>query len=327
MTSYAIVLCKKCRSKNARVVWAVSSRHLRREQQSAIQLLAERLWPQENREGTTVPSLVSSPVSSWRSQLKQEFSALQQHTPTGTSNLAETINEAVNLTRLLGVHTDVQLTVGAVDPEATVEIHPAVLGQMIFVAIERLASNGVTRDIVLRAAGQRPWLCITIQGRPASPEHLPTSDFIAETLSVHGGRVHIHYAAGWASIDLLLATNDKAIVLVVDDNFDLVHFYRRYVEGTAYEVVHASEGSQVWSLVRRRPPDLIVLDVMLPDMNGWHLLHELSHHPDTTHIPVVVCSVIDQVSLAQSLGAAAYLTKPVHRQAFIQALDQVRLPH
>ncbi|MCC6189306.1 MAG: response regulator, partial [Anaerolineales bacterium] len=136
-----------------------------------------------------------------------------------------------------------------------------------------------------------------------------------------------NYAAGWASIDLLLATKDKAVVLVVDDNFDLVHFYKRYVEGTGYEVIHASEGSQVWSLVKQRPPDLIVLDVMLPDINGWHLLHELHQHPATLQIPIVICSVIDQAALAHSLGAAAYLAKPVHRQAFIQTLDHVRLRH
>ena len=305
----------------------LSSRHLRREQQSAIHLLAERLWPQTNLAHVELAPSAEVTMTSWRSQLKQEFSALQQHTPADSSNLAEVINEAVKLTHILGVHANVKIVVGEVEAGATVDIHPAVLGQMIFIAIDKLAANGITREVVVSGARQRPWTRITVQSRPASPDYLPTSDFIAETLSVHGGRVLVNYATGWASIDLLLATKDKAVVLVVDDNFDLVHFYRRYVEGTGYEVVHASEGGQVWSMVKRRPPDLIVLDVMLPDINGWHLLHELHHHPDTEQIPVVICSVIDQATLAESLGAAAYLTKPVHRQAFIQTLDHVRLRH
>jgi CheY-like chemotaxis protein len=305
----------------------LSSRHLRREQQSAIHLLAERLWPQTNLADVELAPSAEVTMTSWRSQLKQEFSALQQHTPADSSNLAEVINEAVKLTHILGVHANVKIVVGEVEAGASVDIHPAVLGQMIFIAIDKLAGNGITREVVVSAARQRPWTRITVQSRPASPDYLPTSDFIAETLSVHGGRVLVNYAAGGASIDLLLATKDRAVVLVVDDNFDLVHFYRRYVEGTGYEVVHASEGGQVWSMVKRRPPDLIVLDVMLPDINGWHLLHELHHHPDTLQIPVVICSVIDQATLAESLGAAAYLSKPVHRQAFIQTLDHVRLRH
>jgi CheY-like chemotaxis protein len=306
---------------------ALSSRHLRREQQSAIHLLAERLWPQTVLVDVEPPAPPEGALTSWRSQLKQEFSALQQHTPSDSSNLGEVIHEVVKLTQILGVHAKVQITVGEVEAGTTVDIHPAVLGQMIFVAIDKLAGNDISREVVISASRQRPWTRITVQSRPASPNCLPTSDFIVETLSVHGGRVHINYAAGWASIDLLLATKDKAVVLVVDDNFDLVHFYKRYVEGTGYEVVHASEGAQVWSLVKRRPPDLIVLDVMLPDINGWHLLYELHQHPDTLQIPVVICSVIDQATLATSLGAAAYLTKPVHRQAFIQTLDHVRLHH
>ncbi|MCC6456951.1 MAG: response regulator [Caldilineaceae bacterium] len=302
----------------------LSSRHLRREQQSAIHLLAERLWPQGVNMGEMEPA-ADAPVSTWRSQLQQEFSALQQHTPSELSDLAKVIHDAVALHKVLGVHPQVQVRVGDLQEGATAAIHPAVLGQIVFVGIDRLASNGITREIVLSASSQRPWTRIAIESRPASPEFLPASDFIAETLSVHGGRVTTRYAAGWASIEVLLATREKSIVLVVDDNVDLVHFYKRYVEGTGYEVVHVSQGGEVWSAVARRTPDLIVLDVMLPDINGWQLLHELQQHPATAQIPVIVCSVINQEALAKTLGAAAYLAKPVHRQAFIQLLDQVRL--
>jgi CheY-like chemotaxis protein len=303
----------------------LSSRHLRREQQSAIHLLAERLWPQGANTEIQMSTPADAPVPSWRSQLQQEFSALQQHTPTDISDLVQVINEAVTLHNMLGVHPHVQVRIGDVEEGATVAIHPAVLGQIVFVALDKLASNGITREIVVSGTSQRPWTRIAIQARPASPEHLPTSDFVAETLAVHGGRAVINYAAGWTTINLLLATSEKSTVLVVDDNLDLVHFYKRYVEGTGYEIVHASQGSEVWRAVARRTPDLIVLDVMLPDINGWHLLHELHRRPATAQIPVIVCSVINQEALAQTLGAAACLTKPVHRQAFIQALDRVRL--
>jgi CheY-like chemotaxis protein len=230
---------------------------------------------------------------------------------------------------VLGVHPEVQVTVGAVHDETTdemtVAVHPAVLGQIVFIALDKLASNGITREIVVSDTSQPPWCRITLQSRPASPDSLPSDDFVAETVAAHGGRASIHYVAGWTTIDLILPTKEKSVVLVVDDNVDLVHFYRRYLEGTEYEIVHVSQGGDVWKAVARRRPDLIVLDLMLPDVNGWHLLHELLQHPATSQIPVIVCSVIEQETLAKKLGAAAYLAKPVHRQAFIQTLDRVRL--
>lgn len=302
----------------------LSLRHFRREQQSAIRLLAESLWPQEMDEDK-MPLVADPPASTWRAQLRQEFSALYQHRPTEISDLAKVIGEAVTLYGNLGVHPHVQVIMEDVEEGATVAIHPSVLSQIIFIAIEKLASNDITRQVVVSGASQQPWSRITIQSRPASPESLPSSDFITETVAVHGGRVAINYVEGWAKIDLLFASSEKSLVLVVDDNLDLAHFYKRYVEGTRYEIMHVSQGSEVWPAVATRRPDMIVLDVMLPDVNGWLLLSELQKHPATAQVPVIVCSVIDHAELAKTLGAAAYLAKPVHRQTFLQTLDQVRL--
>lgn len=308
----------------------LSSRHLRREQQQAIHLLAERLWPQgtglEATEIASRPVAASAdvPTSTWRAQFQQELSSLHQHVPAEFSRLADVIYESVTLYSTLEIHPHVHARVGEVADDATVAIHPMVLGQTIFLAIEKLASNGITREIVVSGLNHPFGGIITLQSRPASPDYLPNIDFIAETVAVHGGRVAVNYADGWATIELHLAMREKFHVLVIDDNLDLVHFYKRYVEGTSYEVDHVSQGGDVWAAVARRRPDLMVLDVMLPDINGWHLLHELRQNVATAQIPIVVCSVINQDTLAKTLGAAAYLAKPVHRQAFIQTLDSAR---
>jgi CheY-like chemotaxis protein len=76
-------------------------------------------------------------------------------------------------------------------------------------------------------------------------------------------------------------------------------------------------------MIEAIPPDVIVLDVMLPDVDGWNLLLDLHEHPATRSIPVIVCSVVREENLAMSLGAALYLSKPVSPRQFIRALDQV----
>ena len=115
----------------------------------------------------------------------------------------------------------------------------------------------------------------------------------------------------------------KIQVLVVDDNPDMVRFFQRATEGTHYWTMHLQQGKDLFDRVAVEPPDIIVLDVMLPDIDGWELLIRLHEDLETRAIPVIVCSVIREEELALSLGAAAYLPKPVRRRAFIQALDRV----
>ena len=77
-------------------------------------------------------------------------------------------------------------------------------------------------------------------------------------------------------------------------------------------------------MITQQPPDLIVLDVMLPDTDGWKLLIQLHEDPITRSIPVIICTVIREEELAYSLGAAHFLAKPVEPRQLVEALDQIR---
>jgi CheY-like chemotaxis protein len=60
--------------------------------------------------------------------------------------------------------------------------------------------------------------------------------------------------------------------------------------------------------------------VMMPGMDGWEVLQRLRNHPDTQHIPVIICSVFNDPELAYALGASSFLSKPVRREDIIKAL-------
>jgi CheY-like chemotaxis protein len=60
---------------------------------------------------------------------------------------------------------------------------------------------------------------------------------------------------------------------------------------------------------------------MMPKQDGWHVLQTLLNQPDTSRIPVIVCSVLKQKELALSLGATAFVEKPITEQALLSALD------
>ena len=69
-------------------------------------------------------------------------------------------------------------------------------------------------------------------------------------------------------------------------------------------------------------PQVIVVDVMLPGIEGWELLGRLRTHPKTRDVPIIVCTILPQEQLALSLGAAEFLRKPINREALLSALDR-----
>ncbi len=66
----------------------------------------------------------------------------------------------------------------------------------------------------------------------------------------------------------------------------------------------------------------IILDIMLPEKDGWQILQSYKSHPLTEHIPVLICSVLEMKDLAMSLGADGYLKKPPTRDEFLSTLSQ-----
>ena len=113
-------------------------------------------------------------------------------------------------------------------------------------------------------------------------------------------------------------------VLVIDDNQGLVELLRRYLTGLMCRVWTATNGSAGLELAAQLSPDAIILDVMMPEMDGWELLQRLRSHPSTVTIPVIICSVFNDPELAYSLGASTILTKPVKTDDLVDALRQLK---
>jgi CheY-like chemotaxis protein len=112
-------------------------------------------------------------------------------------------------------------------------------------------------------------------------------------------------------------------VLVVDDSPEIIHLLQRYTTGTRYHVTGLEDPEQVFQAIESSGARLIVLDVMMPKIDGWELLGRLRQHPLTQHIPVIILSILAQEELALSLGARALVVKPVTQEKFLAVMDQV----
>ena len=78
---------------------------------------------------------------------------------------------------------------------------------------------------------------------------------------------------------------------------------------------------QVFPLARQLHPDLILLDVMMPQVDGWEILQALQLDEELSEIPVIICSAWESSDLAKSLGAADFLKKPITQEQLLSAIQ------
>jgi len=115
-------------------------------------------------------------------------------------------------------------------------------------------------------------------------------------------------------------------ILVVDDELDLLHLMKRILEGAGYEVITAERGTDCLLLVQREQPDLILLDVRLPDMDGYQILERLKSDQTTHHIPVVMLTSLNQgpdFQKALEKGVDWYITKPFEPEHILKRVNNL----
>jgi len=110
------------------------------------------------------------------------------------------------------------------------------------------------------------------------------------------------------------------VLLVIDDNAGLADLFRRYLVGEHWQVLSATSGAEARQLMQQARPTAVILDVIMPEEDGWDLLVRLRSNDNTRTIPVIVCSILDDPQMVKALGATACLQKPVTRSALLEAL-------
>lgn len=115
------------------------------------------------------------------------------------------------------------------------------------------------------------------------------------------------------------------LVLVVDDDPEARELTTRMLEREelGLAVLTANSGEEALDLALKRQPDLIILDVMMPGLDGWQVLKSLRSQPETEHIPVLMQSMLHQQEIGKALGADDYLTKPVDRRHLATAVQKL----
>jgi len=118
-----------------------------------------------------------------------------------------------------------------------------------------------------------------------------------------------------------LGTGEAGTVVVIDDDQAARDLLQRQLGKEGYRVLAAADGEQGLRLIREHRPTFVLLDVMMPIMDGWDVLAILKADPELCAIPVLMLSMVDDEHVGLALGAADYVSKPVDKH---RLLEQIR---
>ncbi len=295
----------------------LSSRQIQREQQRAFTEIANRVWAAEA--AKTEGGRSSSEGSPLAREAERAASRAEAFDVAVELLIAESTIRALATSRGLCITVDIE------DSPVLALADSPVFRQLLISVLSYLirVDGASTIYATVRPQGNQVVCTLGAQGRVLSlsrgcipPSVMNTFETLARAAGAEIRPTRpmkpIQKAKACMDIEVQLpAAASESTVAVIEDNKDLVTLYTRYMGCHGFRVVDVGDPSLALESLEACLPRAVVLDVMLSTVDGWQVLQSIRTHPDLRHIPVIVCSVLDEAELAASLGADAYLKKPV----------------
>ncbi len=287
----------------------VGDRQLRRENQRAIAALASILWDEWHIPFEETPVIETQEAHPRRFSTKPSPVSLFE---TFESILA-TLNSMVGATRQ-NIRLDLPLDTSLVQSDRVL------LRQVFITTFHSYLSHHPEDQVNVTGRLAEKTLELIVQGAHhqltlAKEEYENLKELFLQVNNV------LHFEAGRVVLELPVAEARK--ILVIDDDESTIHLFRRYLTGLPYIVIAAQDSKRAVQLAEQARPDLILLDVLLPNVDGWEVLQQLKHNEIVHETPVIICSAWNEPEIAYSLGANGFLHKHVLQQDLIDAIDQV----
>jgi len=136
---------------------------------------------------------------------------------------------------------------------------------------------------------------------------------------IQGTMDHSNHEYSTSSIKI---PNPKGTVLIIEDDASIRELISRYLEKEDYHVVRAKDGMEGLDLAKIHHPDVITLDLILPNIDGWHVLSALKTDSELKDIPVIIITITDDKERGYALGAAEFITKPIDREQLSKVVNK-----
>lgn len=307
----------------------ISPRHLRREQGFAIQALAERLCVEfglpETIDAVLLEQFDANLAPDDVEGVEQEMSWLEDSFGDQVTQVEATIREAQQLAERVALKHGAELVTTCTAHLPPLNVARTVLRQIVLGLVTTAihSTPGGTVSLAARAEQGEVQIRVVATTDSRGERHPPERDgldMVARLAELFDGRLVVSKAENPFVAQVTFPSAEQIIALAVEDNVDTLALWERYLQGTPFCLHGVRDPEQVIPKAAELHPKLIILDVMMPEVDGWEILGQLRNHPATSTIPVIVCTVLPQEELALSLGANGFMRKPVTRQAFRASL-------
>jgi CheY-like chemotaxis protein len=311
----------------------ISRRHYYREHNAAVELIATILWRRcvEQRPRDRQPAEGSGEQESLNrlQLLRLETARMTQVDP--WAPVGKVLEGVLSLLqdRLHRRGIDVSLQLDEALPDAAMGRN--LLRQILLGTLGYLVEHAeqATIRLAVQAEGEVVDVSLAVEPpgavRPPAQTGLSTDLPVLDLAALSGAQIE-PIVSGHATVgfELRLPASPQHTVLVIDDNEDVLQLFQRYLHRHHYHVVTAQTASDGLRLASELRPLAVTLDLMMPGRDGWDVLQSLQNQPDTRDIPIVVCSVLAEKELALSLGATAFLEKPITEDTLVSLLETLR---
>lgn len=305
---------------------AISVRQLRREQTKALAAITDLLWEHLAARMATAqektPPAIAAPHSE-RDTIQTEMERLIRERHMEDLALPKVVEAVLNTLAPVAAKHGVELDNRLPPDLPSVRADRIILRQGLLALISyalNVAGRGAIAIIGehehevrmrIRPLGQ-------VQARRPRDPGLETSYRLIESI---GGQIRIHDGPGPWEIVVYLPMAQGVPVLVMDDNAGMIELFRRYLSGPSYHVLEAHTADQAIQVARELPVRLVILDVLMPQQDGWEILQRLRAAPETYSVPILICSALEQPEIAYALGASDYVTKPIMQDSFMRKVE------
>ncbi len=331
---YELLVCRYLQQGNVQEVadqLGISHRHLRREQNAALEMLSDRLWNQFDLSTKNLAPMngKDSAIEGEYPTFDEELSWLKNLVPGNETDLNEILRSVLELVQPLAAHNQVVLSTTIAPVLSHPTTHPIAVRHLLLSLINFVIVHMPGGSLNMSAEAGRQGIRVQILGKASASSLRIASHDESTDLAV------VQKLAALSRVELTVLTDADALmatltfpvreqfpILVIDDNTDTLALLQRYAKGTQYRLVEETDPNNAVRVAEQALPLIIVLDVMMPKIDGWEVLARLREHPPTSDIPIIVCSILAIESLALSLGARACIRKPITQSAFLAVLDQ-----
>jgi len=247
-----------------------------------------------------------------------------EFTPTNIIAMIETAIKAVSR---LAEQSGIRLQVSLPDAPIVIATDQAAAQQVVIHLLSQTIQAAEAHPLWIQLTATGDVIALELRYRPRDPSaRVPISTVIAAFIE----RLHFQVIESFGSSDenaclTLMLTARRATLLVIDDHVGLSDLLQRYLTGRSLEVLAAADALTGLKLAQDIQPNALLVDLMMPGMDGWELLQRLRTTPGIAHLPVIICSVINDPELAYSLGASYFLPKPITRDSLLAALEKIGL--